>query len=228
MTDREPYFFKRWRAREPENPSRPSAATRNNPIVDAALATSAAPTYFPSHELDGRALVDGGVFAANPVIAAIAEALKRTGSPGRLSTEDLLVVSIGTGVHEQGFDHGQVSRWGKIGWILPQRGEPPVLSAVLDGASDGADHWAHMLLNHVPGAEAPAPGEVGRGPRYFRLQVELDEPIALDDAGTDALKRKLPAAAEELIAANDAELEEIVERLLRSGPLEPDPPPVVD
>ena len=98
MTDRSPYFFKRWRAREDE--------TRNNPIVDAALATSAAPTYFPPREVDGHALVDGGVFAANPVIAAVTEALKRTEDPGRLGIEDLMVVSIGTGLHEEGYRGG--------------------------------------------------------------------------------------------------------------------------
>jgi len=223
MTDRQPYFFKRWRAREPDQAEHHAVETRNNLIVDAALATSAAPTYFPSHELGGKALVDGGVYAGNPVIAAIAEALKRTESPGRLSTEDLLVVSIGTGVNEEGFAHGEVSGWGKLGWILPHGGEPPILSAVLDGASDGADHWAHMLLNHDPGTEAPTAGEIGRGPRYFRLQVRLDGPIALDDAGEDALERKLPAAAEALIASHETEIEEIVDRLVRIGPLPPDP-----
>ncbi len=155
MTNREPYFFKRWRAREPVRPSGPEAGSkevRNNPIVDAAMATSAAPTYFPSHELGGRSLVDGGVFANNPAVAAIVEALKRTEAPGRLETDDLLVVSIGTGIHEEGYRQSEVSGWGKVGWILPHGDEPPILGAVLDGASDAADHWAHMLLNHVPEA----------------------------------------------------------------------------
>ena len=225
MTGREPYFFKRWRARESAAHDPPVPSARNRPIVDAALATSAAPTYFPSHELDGRALVDGGVFAANPVLAAIAEALKRVEGSARLAAEDLLAVSIGTGVHEDGFSQREVSRWGKLGWILPHGDEPPVLSAVLDGASDGADHWAHMLLNHSPGDGAPDPAEIGRGPRYFRLQVRLQQPIALDDAGEDALRRKLPDAAKALIAAHDDELDRIVERLLRCGPLPPDRAP---
>lgn len=223
MTGREPYFFKRWRAREPAESVGAEVERRNVPFVDAALATSAAPTYFPSHELSGRALVDGGVFAANPVIAAIAEALKRTDEPAALSTDDLLVVSIGTGMHEEGFSQGAVSGWGTLGWILPKRGGPPLLGAVLDGASDGADHWAHMLLNHTPGAPAPAHAEVGRGPRYFRLQVELEQAIGLDDAGADALEVRLPAAAATLIANHDAELDQIVSRLLAEGALPPDP-----
>ena len=74
---------------------------------DAALATSAAPTYFPSHEVDGHALVDGGVFAANPTIAAVVEALKRRGDePHDLSPDDLLVISIGTGLHETDYTPG--------------------------------------------------------------------------------------------------------------------------
>jgi hypothetical protein len=45
-------------------------------VVDIALATSAAPTYFPTHRLQGgNALVDGGVWANNPVSIAVAEAL---------------------------------------------------------------------------------------------------------------------------------------------------------
>ncbi|GIK77472.1 MAG: patatin [Actinomycetes bacterium] len=222
MAGREPYFFKRWRAREPVPPADQGREERNRPIADAAMATASAPTYFPAHDLDGRALVDGGVFANNPSVAAIAEALKRTGA-GRVGTDGLLVVSIGTGVHERGFDAATVSGWGKIGWILPHGAEPPILGAVLDGASDGADHWAHMLLNHDPGAPAPGRGEVGRGPRYFRLQVRLEQAIALDDAGEEALAGKLPAAAAALISEREPELEEIADRLVAAGPLAPDP-----
>lgn len=216
MTGREPYFFKRWRARQ--------SSERNRPIVEAALATSAAPTYFPSHEVDGRALVDGGVFAANPVIAAIAEALKRTtDQPANLTPNDLLVVSVGTGQHKQGFGQSQVSGWGKLGWIRPRGEDPAILDAMLDGSSDAADHWAHMLLNHPPGADLPEPENIGRGPRYFRLQVRLHDSIAMDDASAATLDA-LGGAANELIAAYESELTEIVERLSGLEPLPYDPP----
>jgi patatin-like phospholipase/acyl hydrolase len=220
MTGRAPYFFKRWRAREPVGPAEED---RNVAICDAALATAAAPTYFPSHELGGRALIDGGVFANNPSVAAISEALKRTAAPERVGTDDLLVVSIGTGVHEDGFQQRTVSNWGRIGWILPRGAEPPILGAVLDGASDGADHWAHMLLNHVPGSAPPIPSQIGRGPRYFRFQSRLVEPIALDDAEEKVLTDLLPRAAEALITEHDEELGHIVDRLIAAGPLQPDP-----
>jgi patatin-like phospholipase/acyl hydrolase len=217
MTDREPYFFKRWRAREQQ--------VRNRPLTDAALATSAAPTYFPSHEIDGHALVDGGVFAANPTIAAVVEALKRrSDEPHDLTPDDLLVVSIGTGLHETHFTQAEVSGWGKLGWVLPHEGEPPILATVLGGASDGVDHWAQTLLN-----EPPTPGltaeEIGRGPRFFRLQIPLHPPIEMDDAGPTA-RSALEAAANNLIRDHESELADITGRLLRAGPLPPDPPPV--
>lgn len=44
--------------------------------VDVALATAAAPTYLPSHELpNGVALLDGGVWANNPTALAVVEAI---------------------------------------------------------------------------------------------------------------------------------------------------------
>ena len=163
------------------------------------------------------------MFANNPSIAAITEALKRTGNARRVDTDDLLVVSIGTGVHEEGFDQRTVSGWGKIGWILPHGAEPPILGAVLDGASDGADHWAHMLLNHDPGATAPTRAEIGRGPRYFRLQVRLDQAIALDDAPRAGARRRPAGRRRRADRRDEAELEEITDRLIAAGPLDPDP-----
>lgn len=41
--------------------------------VDVALATSAAPTYFPAHKIRNQLYVDGGLWANNPTISAITE-----------------------------------------------------------------------------------------------------------------------------------------------------------
>jgi hypothetical protein len=218
MTKRQPFFFKRWKAREGDY---------DPPIADAALATSAAPTYFPSHgiELPGeseeRALVDGGVFANNPAIAAIAEALGRASDePAALSLEDLFVVSIGTGRFVTGFSQKDVSGWGGLGWIAGGGGEPPILSALLGGSADGANYWAHMLLNHTPGEELPGSALVGHGERYFRLQVELKEEIEMDDASEETLKKRLPDEADRLIAEHSGDIDKIVERLVTAGKIE--------
>ena len=70
MRAQEPVFFKRW-----------DKAVNATSMVNAGLATAAAPTYFPAHGALGGALIDGGVFVANPTVAAIIEAMKRTVDP---------------------------------------------------------------------------------------------------------------------------------------------------
>ena len=60
--------------------------------VDVALATAAAPTYFPAHSLaDGALLVDGGVWANNPVGMAAIEAISVLGWP----QECIRILSLG-------------------------------------------------------------------------------------------------------------------------------------
>jgi uncharacterized protein len=210
MTNREPFFFKRWKARQDPD--------WNFPAVDAALSTAAAPTYFPSHEVAGRALVDGGVFAANPTVAAIAEALGRNNDPpAHLSTDELLVVSIGTGEFNTGFSQSQVSGWGKLGWVTGGGNEPPILSAMLGGSSDGTDYWAHMLLNHEPGKPRPTGETIGRGERYYRFQVDLHGAIEMDDASPQTLNALLPEAAASLITERSDEIDAVVDRLTPIG-----------
>jgi patatin-like phospholipase/acyl hydrolase len=56
-------------------------------------ATSAAPTFFAGHERNGRMFVDGGLWANNPIMVAVTEAL----SCFDLEPSQIQVLSIGTG-----------------------------------------------------------------------------------------------------------------------------------
>lgn len=49
---------------------------KNVPVCDAALATSAAPTYLPIHRYNNNLYIDGGVWANNPSLCGILEALQ--------------------------------------------------------------------------------------------------------------------------------------------------------
>jgi uncharacterized protein len=70
LTDARPWIFKR----DHGNLDRDNKAL----LVDVALATSAAPTYFPLCEIpyyDNKQFIDGGVWANNPTMVGVIEAL---------------------------------------------------------------------------------------------------------------------------------------------------------
>jgi predicted acylesterase/phospholipase RssA len=90
-------------------------------MVDAAHATSAAPTYFEPVRLGDRTLVDGGVFAINPAVFAYAE-----GAPE-------LLLSLGTGSHTRPLPYEEVKDWGRLEWA------EPILDVVFDGSADAVD-----------------------------------------------------------------------------------------
>jgi patatin-like phospholipase/acyl hydrolase len=69
------------------------------PMITAARATSAAPSYFPpTADTDGdgeeRLLVDGGIFANNPALLGYQAALETGAKP-----DEVVLVSLGTGLH---------------------------------------------------------------------------------------------------------------------------------
>jgi len=62
------------------------------PMVDVALATAATPIYFPAAKVDGLRLIDGGVWANNPSVVAITEAVSTLG----VRLEAIRVLNVGT------------------------------------------------------------------------------------------------------------------------------------
>lgn len=201
MTAHEPRFFKRWTAGRDGRP--------DPTMADAAMATASAPTYLPPWKLDGHALVDGGVFAANPTIAAVAEALKREDGP---RADQLFVVSLGTGFYEASYAPRVLGAWGALAWVWPRGSEPALMRAMLDGQTASASHWAHMLLNHQPGDAPPAPEEIGRGPRYYRIESKLATDFEMDDAREKTLT-SLAEVARGLIDERHDDLDAIAREL---------------
>lgn len=83
----------------------------NVPTIDVALATSAAPTYFPPHSVDGRNYVDGGLVANAPDALLLTEAMRLFGS----SIEECHLMSVGTaGSSRLGRVEGAP---GKLSWV---------------------------------------------------------------------------------------------------------------
>ena len=99
-------------------------------MVEAAHASSAAPSYFEPVRAGGATLVDGGVYATNPAMLAYAEVA------GDLE----LLVSLGTGEHTRPLPYEQVRGWGRLEWVRP------VLDVVFDGTADAVDLELEALL----------------------------------------------------------------------------------
>jgi uncharacterized protein len=104
-------------------------------MLDVALATSAAPTYLPARRLRGLRLIDGGVWANNPVLVGIAEAVRTFGH----SLSDISVLSLGTTSdvtsRPDSLDDGGLFAW-----------RNDAVPVVLRGQSVAADNYARLLL----------------------------------------------------------------------------------
>jgi patatin-like phospholipase/acyl hydrolase len=113
-------------------------------LIDVAMSTSAAPTYFPSYGV----YVDGGVIANNPSMAAVVQALDGRNQAGERATLDgIKLLSVGTGASLQ-YIEGQDHDWGDAQWIKP------ILNVMMDGGVGVADFECAQLL----------------GDRYCRLE----------------------------------------------------------
>jgi uncharacterized protein len=173
-----PYFFKTSKARE--DPA------EDAPLSEVARATSAAPTYFEPVARSSQALLDGGVFAVNPGMSALAEALREH------PRSEVILLSLGTGERTNKRSFDEIKDWGLVEWARP------ILDVVFDGISDAVDYQ----VRHVLGDE-----------RYWRFQVELTRASDdLDDASEENIAA-LRGHAEELIAERSADLDAVVEAL---------------
>jgi patatin-like phospholipase/acyl hydrolase len=177
------------------------------PVWEVARATSAAPTYFEAARVtsadsaDPFALVDGGVFANNPSMCALADVRLRrheAADPHLESVEkdgvdptDMVMVSLGTGELTKRLSWGDAKDWGYYGWGRQ------LLGVVMDGVSDTAHFQCRQLLDD----------------RYVRFQIELEAgTTGLDDA-TPGNVEALAERAKELVGRSGDEIDRVCELL---------------
>ena len=161
----------------------------NISMLEAAMATSAAPTYFPPYKLNQKpepveptqdydyyCLIDGGVFANNPTTMGIIDIMINHHNQygERLQLSDILVVSLGTGSLMRPYKYDQVNRWGELQWALP------VFDIVLDGQSESI---ACQLDRLLPKAES-------KPKQYYRFQSQLNNPNDdIDDTSSENIQK---------------------------------------
>ncbi len=178
-------------------------------MKQAAMATSAAPTFFPPYKVETvhppdnqhYSLVDGGVFANNPASLAIMEAIidaKKRGETIQLN--EILLVSIGTGSLTRKYSYDQTKTWGKLQWMIP------ALDIVFDGASESVSCQLEQLLPTV-----------GNSPKhYYRFQELLNGVHDdMDDASPENIKN-LENLAEKIIVEKGADITELCKQLVQT------------
>ncbi|MBD8043467.1 patatin-like phospholipase family protein [Arthrobacter sp. Sa2BUA2] len=166
----------------------------------AALATSAAPTYFEPVRYAGpdgvdRLLVDGGLAANDPAFVALALALVQQRRSG--GTEEILLVSLGTGLQAGGGSLEASS--------LAQLAHPEQLAA-LEPIVESLYGAPGLLTRHLLASA------LGTG--YVRVQTRLLPGVdhALDNASPENI-RGLLATADALVAADGERLRELAAAL---------------
>ena len=202
-------------------------------LKDVAMATSAAPTYFPPVKLtvdnEEFVFIDGGVFANNPTLCALTEFYKlKTGIRQHFTTNDLLVVSIGTGEKNERekageYDYEKLKNKGKIRW------GNPVVNIMLS-ASERVVHTQVKALFPPQNDEAKqrygilAPYSPIKG-FYWRIDPELtlgDDFVSdrMDDASPEHV-RQLKSVAEKCLESGKGKkkVKEITDKLLENHQL---------
>jgi patatin-like phospholipase/acyl hydrolase len=154
-------------------------------VVDVALATSAAPTYFPVASIDDALYADGGLFANSPDLIAVHEAEHFF----RIGIADIHVLSVGTTTTQYSFSHAGRRNLGVWGW--GRRLAQTIISA--------QQMDVHYLMQHRLAS------------RYVRIDAvqskEQEKSLGLDVA-TKAAQSTIRGLAEGSVkrVINDAEL----------------------
>ncbi|GMN30008.1 hypothetical protein TIFTF001_002657 [Ficus carica] len=135
----------------------------NAHLSDICIATSAAPTYLPSHyftnkDKDGKSeefnLIDGGMAANNPSLAAICEISKQIakGNPDfetmkAMDCTRFLLITLGTGSNktEQKYNAKMSAKWGTVSWIY-YNGSNPIIDVFSEASADMVNYHNCVLF----------------------------------------------------------------------------------
>jgi patatin-like phospholipase/acyl hydrolase len=146
-------------------------------LVTIALATSAAPTFFSVYSNGNRRFADGGVWANNPIMIALVDAL----TCYDVGRDQIDILSLGCGESEMVITEKQVRLGGLWHW-------KEIVSSAMHLASQNALGQAGLL--------------VGRD-RVVRLDAPvMANPIGLDDVVR--AKSELPPIARSLVDIHEA------------------------
>lgn len=120
-------------------------------VVDVAIKTSAAPTYFPTYQ----GFADGGLVVNNPSLIGLAQALDPRG-PGR-NLSEVSLLSVGAGKVNR-YIEGKDLDWGMVQWA------PHLFYILLEAGVDAIHFQCKTILRD----------------KYFRINATLNDTFPLD------------------------------------------------
>ncbi len=202
-----------WSAKVFKTPHHP-AFTRDGGVtlVDACMATSAAPLFFPVAEVQeaihltekGR-FIDGGLWANNPTLVALIEALTicadaETG----ILTRPIEILSLGTSGGPSGDEPGMPADRGMLQWKFG--GGVANMSVALQGRA--YDDMTRLLVRHLV--------TLGQSIRYGRVP---NPAITGSQAAELALDRATPRALSLLKSLGDTQAQYVQSECSQQTPL---------
>lgn len=138
-------------------------------LVDVALATSAAPTYFPIHQIGSELFADGGMFANSPDLIALHEAETFLDA----TRKDIRVLSVGTTTTAFTFSASAGRDLGSWGWMKNER-LPRVMIGSQQALTD--DMMRHLLGDRYVRIDRPQPPD-----QQCELALDCASPTAKQD-----------------------------------------------
>jgi len=182
-------------------------AMMNSKLSDICIGTSAAPTFLPAHwfpvqdaetgeVLKEYNLIDGGVAANNPSLAAISAVMKEVHEKNPAFRDDMhpldykryLVISVGTGnkLNDKKFSAKEVAKWSVRDWIMKTSSFTDIYATA---SSDMVDYHQSVVF-----------GVLEESQNYLRIQEEqLQGDLASLDIATEENLEALAKVGEKLL-----------------------------
>ncbi len=160
-------------------------------LVDAGLATAAAPTYLPIHAHNDKLYVDGGVWANNPALCGLLEAIKYFVGPGK-EYSHVEILSIASISNSSGWAAKKRLQRSFIGWR----------SKLMELPMEGQAYFTHFFLDTALERIHPDSKYVRiKSPNLSQEQMKL---IEMDRADSKAIRTiKSLGEQEGVTKAND-------------------------
>lgn len=169
-------------------------------LRDVCRATSAAPSYFSVAEIFSLAgtrytLLDGGLFAHNPSIAALLEVLKTFNT---FKITDMNILSLGTGITKNAYNYEDF----KKKWAISI--SPALVDIMTSSSSESNDYFIKQLFKSVK-----------KPNNYLRIEpTNLSSINPAMDAASKSNIHKIVTLADKLVSENEAVLDALAEELI--------------